>query len=1552
MSASSIVPPTHSELIASRIPIWLHTATAPARATYQNSLHASLASGAKARAIARRFNTPAVFCEPLLDNALQDEFNLAVPVDATELVRMRREYFLDRLRLAPHRQTLLAAAMANFEADEAFEQGSMILPQGDFKLVIRESVGYVHDPARVLPISAQQFADTCRRLDLGARYQAHVREVFQSPWAIESLKASLADEFRVQVRRAALRDKRVAELQQALLGLLDDPPVQRHGRPLEICQLRALATWVHSGSALSHILLIRQQGAADSPCVVYMPGEPDQPIKSYGHFSEFSDVLRERLRSDAYRGYFERFVGETDKPAFFERLINTLSPRPISLLFPQEPVPDPGADIGLRCDVIAGALGQWLYDDRLARIAADASAFVVPTGVEDQKTRDKRLQRYLEAGLVLANAAAFVVPGVGALMAVVGVTQLLGEVFVGIDDWTHGQTEEAMAHFFDVAGNVALIAATASAGVAINRSVFVEGMLPVLDSSGTTRLWHGTLEAFASDEPLPDGLHPNDLGQYRFLGKDYIRIEGRMYHKRWDLKQQHWYLQHPDPQLDYRLALEHNGQGAWRGAHEDPRQWSSLQAMRRLGPVVEGLDDLTLEQARQASGVSDAVVHRLHTESRPLPAALQDCLADIRAAQQISDLPAPEQAAAFARLRDEPLVAAQPTFALRRDFKGLTRAAAQEILAQANDRERVQLLEHQRVPLRLAEQARMAVRETQLNRACLGLLLPGVADAERLRTGLEALASPARIQPQQLFELAVQDRARAARLLGQRRTQAWLRPPTRQANGLIGYALSGRPQPAPNDAQRARLRLLYPQADELLLARLLNEMRPAVELNLALREREYQRLHARLNLWAREPATIVAGNDLTVVVRRESRDAVMQSILRVWRREGAPMDSARGRGQGFELDLSGHRVGALPTLEARFDHVHSLNLELTGQVEDPSAFLMAFRRLETLELQHNFLSRIPTAVGFMPDLNALVLQGNRLVGSPGMFDMLVNLNDLQMLILRGNQAQIPGPAMQVLGGLRSLTDLALDATATPFLARDLQQLARLPWLSNLSLANNGLVLTAEHLQAFNRMASLEMLELDRNPLGPELDVRALRHLRALSLRHCNLTQWPPGLDVLMNAEPLNLRRVALEHNPISEVPVLRGLAFFARSRVLGSRLEISADGLSEQSRQRLQTVGVEPLVSEEPEDEQAAPDWMIDCPEPLRAHVDTLRADPRADLFMEALDQSDETEDYRRDPEIGRQRVQNLIRAICEPVDGDDGQGLAHLRRQVFAVGEEALTTCGDGIQLILNRCETLVLVYQAAGIAGLPGEAMAPLVHLSRQLYRADVLDLTAVRIIQRRIERRAALFPEAAERRALATELALVTARVERGAPVLDPLDDATTEQLMALPDEAELRLRFRVDLAHDLDLPPQPAYMRYYQEVSDGLMARVSAYIPTLDSDIRWLQWVVEQGWWRDCLIRRDAERFDQLSRHWYAGHEYLFELGRAQPEIGAVPRDVLTVLEGLFGDRTWQVDGVAQAVALTEAERDTAIQHLRAAERRAQTELIQVLSQQVLDRSRAV
>lgn len=408
-------------------------------------------------------------------------------------------------------------------------------------------------------------------------------------------------------------------------------------------------------------------------------------------------------------------------------------------------------------------------------------------------------------------------------------------------------------------------------------------------------------------------------------------------------------------------------------------------------------------------GLCQAVTRQLSDDT------LRDLLADTPRAQQAKALASKlgdqlqgKHAAVFDSLlasNQLPLEPAQA--ALGRHFPRLPRRVLQEIvsLASPDEQERLTL---SRVPLRIAEQARLQQAHVRLDRALLGLLRPSLASADSLTLDAALQAEFPTYTPAQRFELIAADRAKAARLLGQRTIKPRFVAPSRLPDDRLGYPLAGWKSLkawaglGQQGIEQRRLQRLYPTLDaterNALLATL--RQRGNVGEQITALEREQLNLDDHLRAW------VEAGTS----GQKPSRARLREMINRAWRRDYAE-----------RLTLEHMHIETLPSLPARMDHIVRLDMDAIGLEQMPSDFLQSFPNLRHLSVTGNPHLQVPSLLAALAStrrLRALDLSENALAAlviSEG--DTLASLPDLRSLALDGNP-------LENLSGLEHLTRLA------------------------------------------------------------------------------------------------------------------------------------------------------------------------------------------------------------------------------------------------------------------------------------------------------------------------------------------------------------------------------------------------------------------------------------------------------------------------------------------------------------------------------------------------
>jgi hypothetical protein len=1544
------------------------------------------------------FKGVAEFAEPLLQQALQERFpDLTFDIRNDQLVLVTRELDglgpLHRYEVEPH--SLLMAALQNFGKSESFTDDSALAPAGAFEWLAPPEGRLAFSLAEVFSLAGrydtpvQGFIDMCRELDLGAAYQAHLDTVFKAPATAAGGR---------QAHLQVLRDQLAFDLAGAdeLEGLRAGiAAYAKGGASALVCSQLMLL----DAPLFDVVVFSAADRNRDPRCAVWFPGAESAALKAYPSTADFVRQLHSDMAQQDYRAALIQRVGTGLRGEFSERLEGIFAGDKPRVLIAER--------------AVAGDLFPWLYQLGQQRLRDEALALAVPVARVDVERRLQTAKRVFALGLDVLNVAGLFVPALNAVLGAYAAAQLMDQVFTGIEAWEQGDSAEALAHLGSVAANIAFVAvagAVVTNAPAVLPSPVVDALVPVALENGETRLWRPDLEDYVSETPLPDDAKPDAMGQYAIDGTPHIRIDGQLYEQ--GPASDGWRIEHPTRRSAYRPALLHNGDGAWYLAHETPHTWNAERLMTRLGHKTDGFSAPELEQIRQASGIELDALRGLYADNRRVPALLDDTLARFRADRIAAGRGA--NADAFARAYAEfNHVPGTEAALLMRDFGGLTGRAAEEILAGANDLEREWMSRSQRVPLRLAEAARIYQRDLRLNAARSGLFLatPASVDSDRLLLamlehqpgwsgkvrvelrdgGIEgpllgaaggAAASEVKIvvreaqgyQPydaqghplqrgtrlsnavlaalpdaerealnfevyegerlhQHLREQVLADRSRAGRALGFSSPLPWFRPVVRQPSGLVGYELSGRGWFGRSPANR--LRVLYPRMLESDFEVFTARYGQDLELAATRLETEFRVLTRSLDEWVDAPATYTNQHGENATVVRDSRVEVARRLTAAWRRETLTAAGPRGAYDGV-LDLGGLRVGRLPLLTADMSHVQSLVLDEMVLSTDPSDFLTAFTGLRRLTLRHNLLREIPMAVARMPELTSISLQGNQLRWG---LDLLAPLRGgkLRCLILSQNDLQMGAHATAQIAEFTGLAQLALDATGLRLTAEDCVRLVRLKHLQSLTLAANAITLDAEGAAALSGLTALKTLDLRANPLGEAPDVSRMTNLQTLTLGQTGLTQWPPGLTQLMG-EATALRTVHLDGNPIADIPDLKDLAFGA-SRLRSPRdytLLIDDNDLTADSLRHLRAIGVRPS------NQAPVADWLEGCPADVEHWASELRQDVRASDFFAVLDKVSTTRDYQNQPQAMQQRLWKLLEAMSAPQPGEvGGLGLEDLREQVFSLAEAAEATCGDAVILTFNRFETALQMYQelADVVPGLE-QSLMRIVLRSRRLYTANVLDECAVAITDARIQRRAVLFPDAAEYDLLQPWQPSEMITFEDDvifAPSLHPTDTLSDENLVTPPDEAELRLQLRLRLKEDLDLPPQPGEALYGDWVDDAMEQRVQRYVREQLSRERMANWLVDEAFWYRALYRYAPAPFEQATELWNSGFEYLYEVGRGG-DIQPVAGVIIDALQAVLPEKVWLLDGQPQQVELNPTEYDAAEQWLKAARDRATRALV--------------
>lgn len=703
-----------------------------------------------------------------LTEAIQQRFRFDLDVRNTYLVDARLIETTDAIdsRQAVDRATrsLLHCALHNFDQAAAAEHG-MDAPASLLKRSVivdhRRFMGTV-PIINALGIAAEDFADLCRTLDIGGKYHEQVHAIYY-PVATPSLgadEAALAvyeilGRAEVSAFRQSLHFARLkGDISETLYSAALATPLDQAPSPSSPVTFSLLELWE---AELTGVVLITLQAEGHQAVALYIPEDSTTPLKEFTSQQAMHDELRDRLQADI--GYLDSHLADRDKARITTRLKDRLMPLVWSVRGLHERVPDPHATLYPVMKPFSYAFQGVMAFQKAQRHEKDVLFHATPTEIVDRRTT--QAHRELIAGRVLTalNIAGFFVPGLGEAMLAVCLAQLAHEVYEGIDAWENDERDTAYGYLVDVIENVAVMAALSAAAKALRGSQgsetgtpsegpaveepedeepgiaripvetpsFIEELEDVETSDGQMRLWKPDLTPYQSFETLPHDLVPDELGLRHHQGKRWLVLQGNQYIVSQAPTTGEYRLQHPASPRRYQPPVRHNGAGAWLHVTDKPLSWSGMTLLRRIGHLSGHFDEPTLQRIIAVSGVHEDELRRALAESQRLPALLEDTLQRFKLDETVRQLadestrPA-EFARAYAGLSRDLAPGAE---AIQRAYPKLPSAVANELAREASANE-LQILDNGKVPLRLAEEARIYQQQIRLAHACEGLYLSSV----------------------------------------------------------------------------------------------------------------------------------------------------------------------------------------------------------------------------------------------------------------------------------------------------------------------------------------------------------------------------------------------------------------------------------------------------------------------------------------------------------------------------------------------------------------------------------------------------------------------------------------------------------------------------------------------------------------------------------------------------------------------------------------------------------------------------------------------------------
>ncbi|MBA1204094.1 hypothetical protein G7009_20440 [Pseudomonas capeferrum] len=1475
----------------------------------------------------------------------------------------------------PQRRSLLEAALHNFEG---LEQA------GELSGLERSRT----DTTALEGLSLHRFVSVCRQLDLGQRYQQHLREVYDNDETQPALKAASLrawrDELRVQTLIALMRGLLSQPGCQALLRLCDgDRAPDYAGRPMVCGALTMFGIVIHD------VLLIRtDETDQQNPCIVYVPGDEERPVREYPHPQGFARDLTRRLIKTSFRKSFLRFVSQKDQPTFSRRLLEAL--------FEEREhaggtVLAPRAKPAMKFDESTMPAQPWsvLFEAHVERLKEDARAIVVPTAEVDATVRERRLQHWLELGLDVLNVAAMFVPALNVVALAASGYQLLGNVFHAYASWQDGDAVEAIAQVESLLVAVASTGVLIGAGVVLKTNGFIDTMERIwLDDEEL--LWYPDLSGYRSTRVLPPALEPNDLGQYHFEGKDHIRLDGKLYEQYQD-SDGHWYVRHPTNDAAYRPRLLHNGAGAWSLAHESPLEWTDALAARRMGPLADGLDDDELLATLAATGTEEGVLQRIHLRNGSPPALLADTLARLQADHGTNRI--------IEAVREGKPLVAHRNFALSaltnlpgwpedhvlKVFSGAERwgeatryGTATQSTAMAIEIARSELEQGE-----LATAVLSQMEAEDIDR----LLGPTTSLGSRVQALQDALADRLHGQRQAIFEQIYQGHAEPLGLAEQCLA--------RQFPGLSRSVLEELASHA-NNAERAQmisangrvpLRILCEarlmQARQRLDRAIIGILYPDLATSDTVRLLEGLRVeHPQDN----DKALFeIAAKDRVNAARLIGQQPIQPGFRSPLRlsdgRIGYPLSGRGTRARARTVDqrlqelypeLSGwarrnlrNRLQREGDLGEQIGRLESEHWALTSQLDtwvrqapdlmtqhDREAardvFLSAWRQQDgelrnTLRLENLELPELPAITARFPHITHLRLRNLQLRRlDPGFLHAFPGLNAIEVA---GNHDLDTESLFLALRSRPQLREVHLINVPIQALSAEAHTtLAAMSDLRSLQMRACQLSLTDADLRLLAR-TPLEFLDLRSNNITLDAQMASrfqdMPHLTFLDLGHNRLGVAPDiGFMGL-------LRRLRLDYTGITEWP--RGLTTLMSQRNFQLRF-LDLDGNRITTVPDLDTLVVTPLAL----GVQAQPhfvEWHFNYnglePEASRRlgeiGVSVFEHEPEAPaqaqpviwqayappgsehLWSELFDA-----DGNRDLLLVLDRVSHSAEAQQNP----DG-----LARRVWTMLQEAAAdpTLRERLLEVADEFPITCGDAGADAFSALEIEVMvrdaalagqdegAGLAQVYRRIYRREQVNDLAQRIGSRRLIRRAALIDRLAS------------------PPDLDPLDDLDDADLLAgAVDDIEIRLALRQALAASLDYP-EPSHGMLYRAtamISDSIIANVERAARALEVDDQARRaWLLRQPGWASYLKRAHASRFQAISERWSLGSDFLEEcLQPTEETLVPLAPEVFEALRAVLPDLAQDAEHRPSLLPLTDGLYTTALKALQTGLLQAQDDLL--------------
>lgn len=1404
------------------------------------------------------------FARTSLQKKLHTSMSLTLALDQAQWREERRKLLTDVSGVKTYesyfvRVPALQKLMQNFKHDEPFfEQTALVYPS-DVATGRAEQV-LTTDTASVVKL--------CREADVGKKYQEDLDSVIDAECQKALAEDKLA-QFSLAVELAALKKHLPADEVAMLRRFVDKKPLTHpHMHRVQVGALQVIGCRVEGALAFG-LQQLRPSFRDPSPFVekkviLYLPGDPKQPLRSLDSWQAASWALGALLRDPAYAEDFVQRIAISERAGF----ITTLRLR----------LRDENTDATCACEEMEESAFQTLAAQQSQRIRDNARFLAVPTEQVDKRASSARLEMLESVGMGLVGLAGLFVPVIGTLLVTQWVGETLSEVFEGVHDWKQGHQHEAIEHLLGVVETVAVSAALAAGTTLVargfTRSTHVDQLVPVLNDAGEQRLWSGDISHYEDKSP-PSDLLEQDNGLLANGDGHWWRNGGKYYQVRPAQGRSVWQLHHPERQASYGPTLEFNGERSWRLSSERPLEWEGEGLLlERLWPGAASLSTERISQILKVADVDQAHLRGLLVEGRALAVELRDTLerfaVDARVdaffeqlnqgqdydaqffqwcgeSLKLDAMSLEEQRLAFidnaASLREQlfehfsqQYLTTDPLRALlSRDFSGLPDAYALDVLKQATDTQRQWMLKQDRIPLAVAERAREHLQLAKVTRAREGFYLKGSYQPESVSLVFALLRKHASLSGAADIELREgSDTGRSlARLHPQNDPQRITTVLVKQPGGFKCYDLQGHERDveladAVNIAEvlarylakrdLARLTWDGAQASEQIAYTLrawLPAGREAVAELMGLREIKPPRSPLR-RLPDGRFGYLLNGREEQ---QHPSRRLLLEAVSALY-----PAHPSQLLDEYVSILLQSPRT-AYAILIGQYRQYLALDRSMDNWVRAaPAGNMRGARRFVAEEFRRSWRLDGPSSApsNDYHSTTRLTLVGLDVRSLPTL-PADTDFKHITDLILAGLHLEtVPQGFLRCFPRLRwlNLSDNAL--VDLPVEVGELSQ------LRTLRVARNRIRMTEEAVQSISRLAQLEILDLSANRLGPvSLRLEDLPRLRDLNLSRANLQSIPAGLE-----RCAQLRVADLRYNQIAQLP--NGLLQASLQVRRAVRLDNNALPVAE--RERLHAAN--PLTGQATAADQAfgraRADWLEQAQAPAREghgrRWDALLVAPDNAEFFRLLVELTRTSDFQRVPKDLSRRVWAVIEAASE----NDT-----LRGELFQLA--ASRGCVDLVISCFSTLEVRVLLAQAMSGAGNEDEE-GTLLELARGLFRLDRVEAIAREDVERRV-----LFEQDRLR--------------SHGYS-----DEEAHVRALERIDAVEVSLAYRVGLAGKLKLPGQPRTMQF-----EHLAGVKPMQLSNAAASVRWAAgtdalpiYVSQRDFWIAYLERHHGTEFQQVKQ----------------------------------------------------------------------------------------